>query len=186
MSALPAVVNTGPPPLTELEERFCHAYLGHFCATQAYLAVCPHVKPSSARNLGSRLYAKVHVKERIKELTGRVLAGSVMTKQQVLEELDRLANSDISEMQDPETLDFVRDLRSLPLGARRSLRSVKVKHYPARHNKQGEEIAPAHDLLEFTVHDKLKALEMLGKYHKLYDELLPSGVKEVIVRLVRE
>jgi len=50
------------------EERFAREYLLDLNATRAYLRVFPDVKPDSARTLGARMFAKVHIKARITEL----------------------------------------------------------------------------------------------------------------------
>lgn len=187
MSALPAVINTGPPPLSDTEERFAHAYVTHLCATTAYLEVFPHVTNKSARTLGSRWFAKVNVKARIRELVGQVVTGSVMSKQEVLEELSLLGRSDLTDIleQHESGVPVIADVKQLAPGVRRTIKSIEVKRYDPI-VKDGETIREGFHILKFQCHDKKGALEQLAKYHKLYDELLPSGVKEVIVRLVRE
>jgi phage terminase small subunit len=88
---------TGPPPLSETEERFCHEYLKDLNGTRAYLRVCPEVKPTSAAELASRLLRKIKVKERIAELQAelhraldaRNLIGAQWIEDKLVENVER-------------------------------------------------------------------------------------------------
>lgn len=61
-----AIINNSG--LEDWEEVFCLEYLKHFNQTKAYQKAKPETTYESARVLGSRTFAKVHIQERLEEL----------------------------------------------------------------------------------------------------------------------
>jgi hypothetical protein len=93
-----------------------------------------------------------------------------LTAGRTLEELCHLAFSDITEMFEQHGSDVVmKPLNQIPVGLRRSIRSVKIRRYM---EGTGDEALPV-QVLEFTLYDKNRAIETLAKHLGLLRERTP-------------
>jgi phage terminase small subunit len=156
--------------LTPREERFVEEYLIDLNATAAYRRVYPKASYHTARVNAAKLLAKTSIRGRIRAWQRRMRRQTGVNGERVIRELARIAFSDIGDV-----LDFSRPgrvtIRSvIPADARRALASVKVKRLPATAGQ------PAAELVEFKLHNKLAALEKLGRHLGLFEALPPLEV----------
>jgi hypothetical protein len=174
MMPTPPVVGTlgpgaapGARPLSDTEERFAVAYAQTLNATEAYLAVFPRVKRTSAATLGNRLLRKVEVAGRVREIQAAVVAEGHRMLDEIVTELERIAYRDLTQLFEPSDgsrhPEIVRDPAKLPEPVRRVIKSMKVKR------QDGDVV------FEVSLYDKLAALELLMRYRGMLQPERPLG-----------
>ena len=147
----------GKKPLTAKQERFCQEYLKCLNATRA--AIKSGYSAANADKIGSNLVRKSRVTARLKELQAARSRRYEISAERILEELAKLAFSDIT--------DYVSFNES----------GVRLKESSDLNPKQRAAILEVSEVLnqhggttKFKLHDKVKALELLGKYQKLFTD----------------
>lgn len=160
--------------LTKRQEAFIYEYLTNgFNATQAYLKVFKTKNPDQARYKASRLLQKDHIQKKIQEELKKRQAKYEATTENIVKELSNIAFSDIFELID------IQDDRTIILKSKDQLKEIDKKAvqsitYDA---KTGS--------IKIKMHDKLKALELLGKHLGMFDGEKPdttqlSKLQEII------
>ena len=143
--------------LTAKQDRFCREYVVDLNASRA--ARKAGYKAKTARQQGQRLLTKVDVQQRIAELQAEVTHRLGIKAENVLHELTRIGFSNIADYLEfgPNgvTLRNSEDLNDNQLAAVAEIIETITKH--------GRN-------LRFKLHDKLSALEKLGKHLKLFTE----------------
>lgn len=152
-------------PLSDKQERFCQEYLVDLNATRAYIRAGYSVK--TAHSCAPRLLAKAGVRARVDELMARRARRTGITQDRVLCELARIAFVDPTQLIDFRT-GQVRG--EAPEDDRAALAGVKVK--------DGADFSEH----EVRLHDKVRALELLGKHLGLFTEKVELGGE--LVRIV--
>lgn len=139
--------------LTEKQELFCHEYAVDMNASAAYKRA--GYSPKGAGENALKLLANYRIAERISELYAKRCEKADITADRVLDELARIAFSDIGNVlriKDGQLI--VYDTDELSPEVRACISSV-------RQTKHG---------LSVKLHDKPEALEKLARYLRLYDE----------------
>lgn len=140
--------------LNARQELFIIEYLKCFNATKAALAAGYSEK--SASETGCELLKNPKVAARIREH----LDNNAMTAAEVLAHLADIARGDISEVVDANgNLDMAAARRGKKTGLIRKIRQRSV-------TTEESDIAET----EIEMHDRLRALELLGKHHKLFTD----------------
>ena len=145
------------PTLTPKQQVFATEYLIDLNATQA--AIRAGYSGKTAESQASRLLRNVKVKERIQELADKRAERTQITSDKVLEEIAKIAFSNIAdyiEIQEDGTVQI--DLSKLNRGKAAALSSVTVDEI-----KDGRRI-------KLNMCDKLKALDQLGRHLKLFTD----------------
>lgn len=145
--------------LTAQQEAFCQHYTKHWNATRAareakYNTKNPHV-------MGYQLLQNPLVQERIDHLKSHALKEIGITRERVLTELSRIAFTSM------------RDLASWS-GGTMSLRSSDEisEDVAAAVSEVSETVSKDGGSIKIKQHDKVRALELLGKYQKIFTERL--------------
>jgi phage terminase small subunit len=148
-------------PLTHKQLRFVEEYLIDLNATQAYKRAGYKVQSDhSAQVNSSRLLSKAVIAEKIKEKIAERSAAAGITADDVWREWRYIACSDIGDI-----LDFtgekpkLKPVNTIPESARRSIKSVKVRHHLEGHGDQAREV----EIMEFTLWDKPAALAIVAR-----------------------
>jgi|TARA_Y100000310_G_scaffold4433_1_gene5350 hypothetical protein len=118
---------------------------------------------------GRRLRTKPHVIDLVEQLQAEAIKSRLISMDRTLEEIIAIALSDITEVVtiDDEGRLIVRVLDELPRSVRCCIKSVKLR----RSRKASDDPDPEfEEVFEVTFHDKIKALEMLGRYQKMFSE----------------
>ncbi len=150
------------PELEEKQKRFCDEYLKHLNATHAYMEAYGVTNKDVARANGARLLAKAHVKAYLAPRAKKAAAKAEISQEKVLKEIGRIAFGDIRKIYD--------DNGSLiPMNKLDDATAACIS---------GVEI-DALGVKKYKMNSKIKGLELLGRYHKLFvDRMELSGPDE--------
>ncbi|MEO0885204.1 MAG: terminase small subunit [Cyanobacteria bacterium J06648_10] len=148
--------------LTDLQESFCREYLVDFNATAAYLRAGYKCKSTTAERNASRLLRNAEVQAYLQSFRDRVSRRTDVTLERTLEELGRVAFSDIT-----STLTFTddglrfRDSSTLPESVSAAIQSVSITEHTTI---KGEDEATATSKKQLRMHDKVSALKLLATF----------------------
>lgn len=164
-------------PLTPKQERFCQEFIIDCNGTQA--AIRSGYSKKSAMEQASRLLSYAKVSARIKELTAVQLNKLNINAEMVLKELLLIARSDIGEaFNDKEGLKSPNDL---PENFRRAVSGIEYVELFEGRGRDREQVGY---LKKVKLWEKTKALDLLGKYLKLWVE--KEGIsKEELAAITR-
>jgi len=134
---------------------------------RAYRRAYPKSSRHTAENCFSRLMKKEEFAARIAELGQKAAQGAVMTAQEVLEELSRLARTNMQDYMRPG-LDGNPALHFSDLTRDRAaaLQEVTVETFMDGGGEEAREVRK----VKFKPADKLRALDLVGKHHALFTE----------------
>lgn len=171
--------------LTDRQLAFCDEYLVDFDASNA--AKRAGYAKKSAKQVGHRLLQDARIKVRIKERMVARQARVELTQDNVIEELRRVAFSDVRQMfrWREEAVEFIPS-DSLEDDVTAAIQAVKSK---TRVISLGEHAPPITEIqLEIKTHPKVPALLALKKHlsEEDPDEILGSEKKPFIIKVVRE
>lgn len=144
----------GKAKLNKRQEAFCREFVKDFNATQAYIRA--GYKRKNAKQPASELLTNLDIQAEIKRLTDNAIKRNDISVDRILQEMKRLAFSDIRKAvkwDEQGNVGFVAS-DQLDDDAAASITSVKV-------DKQGS--------VTLRIAQKEKALEMLGRYAGLFD-----------------
>jgi len=144
-------------------ERFCQEYLIDLNGTQA--AERAKYSKHTANEQAARLLANVSVKARIAELKAIRNERTRVTQDRVVRELAMLGFSDL---QNYITIDPLtgaiqaKGFEDMPPGESRALKAIKEDR-AIKEDADGKGVT-VYDKVSFTMHDKIRALEILAKH----------------------
>ena len=148
--------------VTKKQELFLNEYLIDMNATQA--AIRAGYSKHTAGAIGQELLKKPTISAAIKEK----IAEKAMKADEVLEKLTEIARGDMGNFMDISSMSYQLDLnKANELGLTKLIRKVKQRTITSV-AKDGTEEETNH--IEIELLDQLRALELLGKYHKLFVE----------------
>ena len=147
--------------LNPRQEAFCREYIVDRNATQA--AIRAGYSAKTAKATGSRMLTYVNIQAKIKELEKPVLKKQEVTAERVVQELARIAFSDVADLFDEDG--NMRNIREIPESARRAIAGVDVKEEFETFG--GDTKVSTGYTKKIKMADKIKALELLGKTHML-------------------
>ena len=144
------------------QRAFCEEYVIDFNGTRA--AKAAGYAPGSAHVTATRLLKRDKIQGYVRFLTSEASRKTGITKQMVLEELGRLAFSDIGELVEwNETTVRLKDSSTVPIDARLAVASVS------------QTVSKLGVSRKIKLHDKLGALDKLAKHLGLYAEDVDSA-----------
>lgn len=158
--------------LTAKQRRFCDEYLIDLNATQA--AIRAGYSVQTANEQGSRLLAKVNIQTRIKKLMNIRSERTRVTQDLVINELARIGFADIKDFikfktaktvlaYDNETGEPIIDYRQI----------IEIIHCDEVDGRLIQEVSlNSKGVFTFKLHDKMKALELLGKHLGMFKDKL--------------
>ena len=152
--------------LTDKQEFFCQEYIKDFNGTEA--AIRAGYSKKTARSIASELLTKPNIQKRIQELTSKAVERNEISVDKILKEIAAVAFLDIKDFYDEVgNLKKVHDIDDL---ARRAISSVS-----GRVVKEGEDFV---EIKTIKANDKLKALELLGRFHKMFTDKIELGASD--------
>ncbi|KPK09577.1 MAG: hypothetical protein AMS20_00200 [Gemmatimonas sp. SG8_28] len=154
--------------LTPKQELFVRAYLKDLNATSA--AIAAGYSPKTARAMGYENLTKPHIQEALADQLADMMARTGIEAQDVLEEIRRLAYSDMRDYVSwgPDHVTLV-ESSTLTEEQARAVKKVKMTETSTTVvQKDGSERTTSRTQVEFELHDKVDALTKLGQYLKLF------------------
>lgn len=146
--------------LKEKRERFCQEYIKCYNATAA--AIAAGYSETSAYAYGYELRHNPQIKKRIKELQGELAEIAGISPLMVVNELAAIAFSNMSDMfsdwVERKAFDDLTDVQKKSIKSiesRTETRTIKIK--------EGQDIDVEIEMVKITLHDKLKAIEIMCK-----------------------
>jgi len=165
--------------LTIKQEKFCQEYLINLGnASKAYRVAynASKMKDKQVWEEASKLLATPKVAQRVAELSEEALKRNNITVDKVLNEIATIAFLDMKEFYCEDNR--LKSIHEIEETARRAIHSITTRE---ERNKVTDDIEIIHDIKTIKSSDKLKALELLGKYLKMFtDKVEHSGTLEVI------
>ena len=143
--------------LTAKQQRFVEEYLIDLNATQA--AIRAGYSPKTAHEQGAQLLAKLSIKEEVDKVLAERSRRTGITQDRVLRELAKIAFVNTLQVVDTDDAKVRHDIDEDDAAA---IASVKVKTIPTEDGDIVER--------EVKLHDKLKALELLGRHLGMFDK----------------
>jgi phage terminase small subunit len=148
-------------------EAFARAIVEGKSGRAAYHAAGYTAKDRVADANASRLLTNANVAARIAELQKEAAKGAVMTGREVLEELSRLGRANMADyMRVGPDGDPVLNFAALTRDQAAALVEVTVEDFLDSRGEDARQVRR----VKFKLADKRGALDLLGKYHKLFAE----------------
>lgn len=142
-------------------EAFAHALITtNFDKAKAYKLACPNVKDITARTAGNRLWRSVPaIQERINELLEMMYGDPDAEGRKVLHELDAIAHAKITDIVSfKDGCLLVKSEDEIPEELHGAI--AQVEEIPTENGPR----------IKVRMHDKMKALELKGRYAKLFTD----------------
>jgi phage terminase small subunit len=151
--------------MTSKQQRWVEEYLVDFNATQA--AMRAGYSKKTAHVIGSENLQKPELKVAIEQKKAEFTHKTGMKVGEIIAELALIAFSDINHYvsyRDDGTVYF--DWSDMPIGASQAVRELSQDAYWEGSGEASREVKRT----RFKLHDKLKALELLGRYHAMFTD----------------
>lgn len=156
--------------LNKLQQQFCHEYLKlGMNGTQAYLKVYKNVKKEDTASVNaSRLLRNAKVKEYIEELQSKAEEKAIVTIEDIVKELTAIAftdrtkismmNKKTASLESGKSIDYEDVVFALTASLDEKTKKVIAGYKKGKYG------------ISVETYDKLKALELLGKYLGMFKE----------------
>lgn len=158
--------------LTPKQKRFCEEYVIDLNGTQA--AIRAGYSDSGAGVEATRLLTNANVKVYVQELQADKLNGNKITAQMVIDELGKVAFSDIRELMTVDNA--LLDVRQLEDKAAASISSIEVDEIRSEGMTIGQ-------TKKVKLWDKLRALDMLGKHFGVFEKDNSQKKSEIAINI---
>lgn len=143
--------------LTDKQKAFCLEYLKDFNATQS--AIRAGYSEGTARSIGSENLSKPDVQHYIQELASDLNKRTNNEIERIIMELQLIAFGSLRDVSEWDAGGLsIRNSKELPDGKDRLVSEIS------------ENRTEKSTTVKIKMHDKLKALELLGKYHKIFTD----------------
>lgn len=159
--------------LTPKQQRFVEEYLIDLNGKQA--AIRAGYSEKTAKEQAARLLTNANVQKAFQAERCSQAKRTQVTADRVIEELALIAFADMADFVEvtEQGIIKIKQLDSLPEGASRVIQKIKEKRLIISGK---DEQGITSDTLEFSHHDKLKAIELLGKHLGMFsDKVQLSG-----------
>lgn len=159
------------------QELFCQEYVVDGNATQA--AVRAGYSKKTAFQIGPENLKKPKIRDRIDQIMEERLAVLQITQERVIAKLANLGMSDIRQYYHEDG--SLKQIHELDNAAAAAVAGVKMKDIVTNPNRAADEPAVFETrIVEFKLADKVKPLENLGRFHKLFTDGISLSSKEEI------
>lgn len=165
--------------LNPKQRLFVAEYLKDKNATQA--AVRAGYSAKTANEQGSRLLANASIRQAVDSHLAAQEKRVLISADQVLLELKRIALVDLVEAYTPEGK--LKPMHEIPADTRRAIVGVEVDEIWDGYGEEREVIGETKKL---KMADKIRALELLGKHLKLFTDKIEIGADDSLADLIKE
>jgi len=158
--------------MTAKQKMFCNEYLVDLNATQA--AIRAGYSVASARDIGYDNLTKTYIKAYIEKRIGKIIEKTEITQEKVLNELAKIGFAtiedyvEVDEDQYDDKVVRIKSTKDIPEDKKAAISSIK----------QGA------NGIEVKLHDKVRALENIGRHLGMFkDKLEISGSNEIQIKI---
>lgn len=163
--------------LTEKQKQFCQEFIIDFNATQAAIRAGYSPNVDSASVEGSRLLANAKIQAYLADLKAKRSKRTEITADKVLQELARIGFADIGEFIDENNNPV--SIKGLKKSRRAAVAMVKFKKR-IYYDKEGNPVeVESH---EFSLHDKLSALDKIGRHIGMWDKETNNTTQPITIQ----
>lgn len=149
--------------LSDKQERFCREYIIDLNATQA--AIRAGYSPKTANAQAAQMLSIAKVEKFIKNLQAKIGEELEISAERVIKEFAKIGFADLEEFYDENGQ--LKPVKSLKKTQSAAIKGIKVRETTV-HTKKGGKITKVDT--EFILHDKLSALESLGRHLGIYEK----------------
>lgn len=154
--------------LSEKQKKFCREYLVDFNASRAYLAAGYVARTTNALSVSSsRLLSNAKVHHYLKHILSGSIQDEITNIKRIISELQMIAFGDLKDLADWTEFDL----------KFKSSNSLDFK------SRLISEISSNDKGLKIKMHDKLKALELLGRYYKIFTDKIEAADQNVKITI---
>lgn len=174
--------------LTDKQEKFVQGLIKELSQREAYKQAysTSKMKDKTIDEMASKLFANPKVRTRYNEIHDKVIAESeretIMSAVEILEELSIIGRSKISDFLEVKDVEFNIGFDEDGEPIKQKMRVVEIfetKKIDQNKIKVVSEIKQTKDGIALKLHDKIRALETLARYHGL-DKAKEDTVSEVV------
>jgi phage terminase small subunit len=167
--------------LTPKQKLFCKYYLISLNATDA--AIKAGYSKKTANRIGTENLSKPVIREYLESQMKSKEQELDISVDRILKELASIAFLDISEFYNEDgTLKNIKEINET---ARRAIQSVTTREEQGATVEDGEIKPQFFNVNNIKANDKLKALELLGKYHSIFKDKIEHSFDEKIENWLR-
>lgn len=167
--------------LTPKQKLFCKYYLISLNATDA--AIKAGYSKKTANRIGTENLSKPVIREYLESQMKSKEQELDISVDRILRELASIAFLDISEFyNDDGTL---KNIKQIDETARRAIQSITTREEQGATVEDGEIKPQFFNVNNIKANDKLKALELLGKYHSIFKDKVEHSFDEKIENWLR-
>ena len=167
--------------LTDKQKRFCEEYVIDLNATQS--AIRAGYSEKTAGSQGQRLLQNVEIQNEINAINGKRSAKTGITAERVLTELGKIAFSDLKQYLsfDENGVRF-KDSKEVDGTL---ISEVSSQETVTRRGSGDNEEETVRVNLKMKLHDKMKALELLGKHLNIFNEV-STGFSDIEIQSLKK
>lgn len=154
--------------LTPKQVKFCKEYVKDYNGTQS--AIRAGYSKKTANPMAARMLAKVNIQSAINRLEGAFERRFLSHKEKILRELATIGYSDIKDYMYVDPVNgkvYIKDIDKIPAHLSKALKSLKSKSKVIKSLGESEVLSEEREII---IHDKLKALELMGKEIGMFKE----------------
>ncbi len=168
-----------PKEMTDQQWLFAQLYKAdpNKNATKAYRKAYPKSSEKAAESGASRLLSNAKVKSYLQESTDKAMKKFDITEERILQELACISFLDFADLLDSNG--NLKDMDDIPEHARRAISGLDVSELFEGEGKDRKNIGL---LKKLKTSDKKGALELLGKYKKMWSDKVILELPTVIVK----
>lgn len=159
--------------LTDKQRRFCEEYLVDLNATQA--AIRAGYSESTANRIASENLSKPDIQEYIHKLKKARSERTRITADMVLQELGKVGFSNVKDYLNEDLT-----MKELPAITRKKAKAIQSIKKTVTEFEGGVK-----EVIEFRLHDKLKALEMIGRHIGFFEKDNEQNKPPMVVPEIR-
>ncbi|WP_345985278.1 terminase small subunit [Sulfurimonas sp. HSL-1656] len=166
--------------LTEKQKRFCEEYMIDMNATQA--AIRAGYKEKTAGSQAHDILKKPEIQAYLSELIEKQQERTQITADMVLDELGKIAFSKLTDFYDGEGR--LIHPENLPENASAAVATFKTRRESVGKNADGNDEFDTID--EYRRHDKVKALELIGRHFKMFTDKVEHSMDEELAQWLKK
>lgn len=157
-------------PLSKQQKKFCQEYVKDFSGQRSAIAAGYSAK--CARSMASQLLTRINIQAHLATLQKKIMDRDEVEASEILKELLLVARADMANYLTVDKDGAVQGVSfdELRSGATRLIKKIKQKKTIRKVPNSILDETVEDNVFEFELHDKMKALELLGRHKALFTD----------------